>query len=58
MTGTSFVNLTTTQEAAFQTALKYSPKEERENIRIYVVKVKRKAHAAMHTFYRSLLLVA
>ena len=49
---------TKSQEAAFQTALKYSPKEERENIRIYVVKVKRKAHAAMHTFYRSLLLVA
>ena len=41
-----------------QTALKYLPKEERENIRIYVIKVKGEVHAALPTFRRSLLLVS
>jgi len=54
---TSFVHLTTAQEAVFQTALKHHPKEERGNIKIYVINVKGEVHAAMHTFYRSLLLV-
>ena len=54
MTVTSFcfVDLTAAREAVFQTALKYHLKEERGNIRIYVIKVKREVHAAMHTFYK------
>ena len=57
MTVPYFVDLTTAEEAAFQIALKYHPKEKRGTIRIYVVIVKREVHAAMHTFYRYLILV-
>ena len=55
---TSFVHLTTAQKAIFQMVLKYCPQEERRNIKIYVLKVKEEGHVAMHTFYRSLLLVS
>ena len=43
------VNLTAAREVVLQTALKYSPKEERGNTKIYVKKV---VHADMHTSYK------
>ena len=52
-----FCQLNYSQEAAFQRALQYHPKEERGNIRVHVIKVKGEVHASVPTFYRGLLLV-
>lgn len=46
---------TKSQEAAFQTALKYCSQKARGNIYVIkVVKVKGEVHAAMHMFYGSM----
>ena len=47
------VLLTTTLEAALQTALKHCPKEQRVNIKMDFTKVKGEAPAARHTSDRS-----
>ena len=38
MTSFCFVDVTAAMDAAFQTALKYHPREERGNTRLYMVK--------------------
>ena len=49
---------TIAQEAAFWIALRNCSKEVGGKVSIYVILVKGEVHAAMHTFYRRLLLVS
>ena len=44
-------------EAAFQIALNYCSGEVGGNVSLYVIWVQGEVHAAMHAFYRRLLLV-